>query len=266
MPTENPDLETTISTEINQILSRVKIVLKDTSHPGNIGAVARAIKTMGLPSLSLVSPQTVINSEAYANAAGASSLLENISIFNSISEAISDCHFSFAFTARRREHSPCLLNMHEATSLIVNQSISGAHIALLFGGERSGLNNSDVAQADYAVEIPANPIYPSLNLGQAVQIASYSIRQQALLLSSDEASTNPNPIKFIEYPTIEHRVGLENHLIKIMGKIDLFKDIAIDDNHLTKKLKILINKASLTIDEVNLLRGFLKKLEKHIDK
>ena len=167
------------------VLGRVRIVLKDTTHPGNIGASARAMKTMGLTRLVLASPRTLLDSRSRAMAAGAADILAEMEVHDGLDGALTGAACVFGFTARRRSDGDAPLSACAAGAEAARRIRRGAEAVFLFGGERSGLSNEDVSRCRYTVEIPANPDYSSLNLAQAVQVAGYELRR-ALLAESDE--------------------------------------------------------------------------------
>ena len=150
-------------------LSAIRIVLVEPSHPGNIGAVARAMKNMALAELVLVRPKAFPHPEAIARASGADDLLAAHRVVDSVVEAVADCGFVAATTSRPRDQNFRALDLHEAAERIFEMSARGP-AAVLFGAERTGLTNEELALAHLLIRIPANPEYPSLNLAMAVQL------------------------------------------------------------------------------------------------
>ena len=153
----------------------INIVLVETSHPGNIGSVARAMKTMGLSKLSLVNPRKFPSGDANALAGNALDVLENAQIFNSIEEAIEDSTFVYATSSRNRTIQWPTVNSEEGASLIVKQSSSEKKVSILFGREDRGLTNEELQLANTHIEIPANPEYPVLNVAMSAQVLCYEI-------------------------------------------------------------------------------------------
>src|SRR6186997_169137 len=150
-------------------LTAIRIVLVEPSHPGNIGAVARAMKNMALAELVLVRPKAFPHAEASARASGADDLLGSARVVDSVVEAVADCGFVAATTSRPRDQNFRALDLHEAAHNIFAKS-EFAPAAVLFGAERTGLTNEELALAHLLIRIPANPEYPSLNLAMAVQL------------------------------------------------------------------------------------------------
>ena len=150
----------------------------ETSHPGNIGSAARAMKTMGLSRLTLVEPKCHPGAEARALASGADDVLRAISITDTLEEALADCIFAVAATARPRELSPPRLDARGSAARVAEMSVLGP-VALVFGNETSGLSNDHVRRCNVAASIPVNPEYSSLNLAAAVQVFAYELRMVA---------------------------------------------------------------------------------------
>ncbi len=161
------------------MLDRIKIVLVGTSHPGNIGAAARAMKTMGLTQLVLVSPQKFPHQHAIEMASGAVDVLENAEVVDSLEMALEDVHLAIGSSARRRELQLPQLSMDEFAPYVRQQSID-SNIAIVFGRERTGLTNHELSCCDYHVMVNTDPKYSSLNLSQAVQLYCYELRKAAI--------------------------------------------------------------------------------------
>ncbi len=232
------------------ILNNISIVLKDTTHPGNIGSSARAMKTMGITQLRLACPKVEINEVSVAMASGASDVLDNALTFSTFSDAIADFHYVFALTARRRDSSPKSLTARDGACEIINCINRGGKVAVLLGGERSGLENSDIQESYRVLEIPTNPDYSSLNLSQAVQIICYEIRQASLLSSSAEATR--------DLPTREEFENMLTHLEQALHHIGLPKPN--DTRPLLPRVKRLLTRADLDSSEVRLLRGIYRSI------
>lgn len=160
--------------ERSDALSRIRVVLSRTSHPGNLGAAARAMKTMGLSDLALVSPRHFPDPDATAMAAGAADLLARASLHASLEAALSGCVLAVGFSARRRDLSHPVQALRAAAPAIVAAARDG-RVALVFGNETSGLSNEELARCQAFASIPANPDYSSLNLAAAVQVACYEV-------------------------------------------------------------------------------------------
>ena len=230
-------------------LSRLRIVLKDTTHPGNIGATARAMKTMGLSQLHLANPKTFIDDTAKAMAAGAADILETLVSHPTLPAAVADCTQVFALTARRRDLSPPALPVREAMNEALARATVGGPVAIVFGGERSGLDNEDILLANVVVEIPTAAEYSSLNLAQAVQIVTYELRQ-ALALPVATTRRTPVPRHSLE--------ALLQHLQQALHHIGLPK--AGDTRPLLPRLRRLLTRADLDESEARLLRGICRAI------
>lgn len=233
-------------------LSRLRIVLVQTSHPGNIGAAARAMKTMGLAELWLVQPQRFPDPEATAMASGAEDLLASAHVVETLDEALAGCAVAIGTSARSRSLAWPELSPRECGETAVTAA-RDAVAAIVFGRERTGLTNAELDRCSHVVTIDANPEYSSLNLAAAVQVISYELRQAALAGAGREA---PEP----ESPPAS-RDELERlfaHLESVLWERDF-----LDRNnpeHLMRRLRRLFNRAGLDYNEVQILRGILKAL------
>ena len=179
----------------------VRIVLCRPSHPGNIGAAARAMKTMGLADLRLVAPEKFPAPEAQWMATNAQDVLQNSTVHASLAEALADCVAAFALSARPREWSTQVLDVRAAAARAVDL---GGDVAFVFGNEQAGLTNEEMLACQYLVHIPANPEFTSLNLAQAVQVVAYEL----FLTSKPEIGK----FRGEKAATIQDRDGLYGHL------------------------------------------------------
>ena len=242
-------------------LQNLQVILKDTSHPGNIGAAARAMKTMGLTRLSIAAPQTLIDTNARAMAVGALDVLGDAAVCETLPAALSGCSRVFAFSARNRDIGPSLLHVREAAALAAKHCAAGAKAAFVFGGERSGLTNEDMRLAHYAVLIPSSREYWSLNLSQAVQIAAYEFRLATFALHHSAAlPQKPRPM-----PSHEELARLFVHGREFLADIGMPK--RGDGTLLGARLQRLLMRARPDLSEVKMLRGILtaarKKMPPH---
>src|SRR5438552_10962304 len=155
-------------------LSRIRVVLSRTSHPGNIGAAARAMKTMGFDDLALVAPRHFPDPDATAMAAGAADVLSGARVFETLEGALADCSLAVGFSARQRELSHAPETLRDAAPSVLAAAADG-RVALVFGNETSGLSNEELARCQRFLVIPSNPAYGSLNLAAAVQVACYEL-------------------------------------------------------------------------------------------
>lgn len=236
-------------------LSRVRIVLVQTSHPGNIGAAARAMKTMGLDDLWLVQPQRFPDADATATAtamaSGAEDVLESATVVDSLDEALADCSVAIATSARSRSLAWPELDPLECATTAVNAARNG-QAAIVFGRERTGLSNAELDRCSHVVTIDANPDYSSLNLAAAVQVLSYELRKAARSgLRPEKAPESPPASR-------EELERLFAHFESVLWDRDF-----LDRNnpqHLMRRLRRLFNRAEPDYNEVQILRGILKTL------
>jgi tRNA/rRNA methyltransferase len=237
-----------------EALARVRVVLSHPQHPGNIGAAARAMKTMGLTRLVLVNPQRFPDSEATTRATGAADLLERAVVCASLDEALRGVVLAGAVSARVREVGPRSVTARVAAGELVERSVAG-DVAIVFGNETSGLSNDEVMRCDRLVTIPTSADFSSLNLGSAVQLLSYEMRLAALGDTLPPSKATP----FASPPaTRDELEGFFGHLERVM--IDSrFMDPA-QPKRLLPKLRRLFARSQLEKDEVNILRGLLAAL------
>lgn len=236
-------------------------VLVEPSHPGNVGAAARALKTMGFSRLVLVAPrlaQVQTDPDAIAMASGAEDVLAAARIVTTLADALAGVTWSVALTARMREYGPPQLAPREAASE-ARVYAAGGDIAFVFGNERTGLSNEHVERCSALAHIPANPAYSSLNLAQAVQVLAYELRMAyladaraaaTLARADEEAAGARAPNEDIE----RMYVHLENALIAL-GFLD-----PANPKKLMSRLRRLFARAGLEREEVNIIRGIAKHI------
>ena len=238
-------------------LDNIRIVLVRTYHPGNIGSAARSMKTMGLTDLALVSPKDYPSDGAEKMAAGATDVLANASVHDSITDAIKDCTAVIASTARPRGYDLPEVNPTEAAEILLSAAHTGP-VALLFGPERMGLHNDDIQYAKYRVTIPANPDYSSLNMASAVQTLSYEIFKTA------QASVTPNNQRATrELPTSNQLELFYQHLESVLRDISFLRP---HQGETLQRLRHLCSRAEPDALELNILRGILSATERTIEK
>lgn len=241
--------------EINtSVFTRLRFILVETSRPGNVGAVARAMKTMGFGELVLVSPRcadALVHPEAVAFASGAQDILAGARVVSRMAEALDGCNFAAAVSARLREFSPPVL----APRALAGQLAAGPGLraALIFGNERFGLPNQVVEQCNVLINIPANPDYSSLNLAQAAQVLAYECRVAAL----DGAAASPVGFHG-ESASVAQIEGMYGHLEQALVAIG-FLDAA-NPKKLMPRLKRLFARTQLETEEVNILRGIARQI------
>jgi tRNA (cytidine32/uridine32-2'-O)-methyltransferase len=233
-----------------------RIVLVGTQHPGNIGSAARAMKTMGLHDLALVTPERFPDPEAFALSAGASDVLEDASVHASLGEALADCRWVVATTARQRSVPMPELSPRQAAARLLEAAGEGP-VALVFGRERTGLENEELQLCHAAVCIPANPAYSSLNLAQAVQVLCYEWRMAWL-----EAQPRPALPREDDEPPATHAEleGFFAHLGGFMDGIDFHK--GKDPAVVTQRLRRLFLRAGPDARELRILRGLLSDTQR----
>jgi tRNA (cytidine32/uridine32-2'-O)-methyltransferase len=231
-----------------RLMHNIRFVLVRTSHPGNIGAAARAIRTMGFSRLSLVAPHRYPHADATAMAAGADDVLANIGVTATLVEAISDCTLVLGCTARRRGVSLEELSPRQAAVRAFAASARG-EVALVFGNERTGLENDELMSCHAAVHIPSVEGFSSLNLAQAVQVLAYELRIATL-----ESAPPPAPAEKIErVASIEQLEHFFLHLGQTLDDIDFHKGRS--PRTIMQRLRRLFLRANLEEREVRILRG-----------
>lgn len=243
----NPELNKNLST-----LNNFRVVLCQTSHPGNIGSAARAMKTMGISSLYLVNPESFPDAHATALSTGAADLLENAIVCTSLTDALAGCAFAIGLSARKRQLSHELLTARQAAARAVKIAICQP-VALVFGTEMSGLSNAELDCCQMLAMIPANPEYSSLNLAAAVQVMCYELRMS--VLESADLLLELLPNKTAELATIDSLEGFYAHLEETLIYIGYLNPAA--PKKLMERIRRIFARARLEREEVNLLRGIL---------
>ncbi|MBU3693388.1 MAG: RNA methyltransferase [Rhodocyclaceae bacterium] len=238
-------------------LGRIRVVLSHTSHPGNIGAAARACKTMGLGQLWLVAPQRFPDPEADARASGAGDLLASARVVDTLAEALTGTLAAVALTARPREIAAPQVAPREAAERLLPLTAEG-EVALVFGNEQAGLSSEETGLCNLLCQIPTNPAYSSLNLAAAVQILTYEMR-----LAAAGGSDLRSAGHALEPAGFEEIEALHAHLLATMAALDFYDP----DNprRLEPKLRRLIARAQPLREEVNILRGLLTAVDKMMD-
>ena len=229
---------------------RARIVLCRPSHPGNIGAAARAMKNMGLADLRLVAPERFPAPEARWMATNAIDLLDQARVHATLAEAISDCTAAFALSARPREWSTQVLDARAAAARATQLE---GEVAFVFGNEQAGLTNEEMLACQYLVHIPANPGFSSLNLAQAVQVVAYELFMTA--------SPEIEKFRSEKAATIQDLEGLYGHLEQAAVESGFF-DPASNSKLPTRLRRLFSRVPDMEREEVNILRGLLKALLK----
>ncbi|OLO03747.1 RNA methyltransferase [Salinicola socius] len=236
------------------MLDRIRIVLVQTFHPGNIGASARAMKTMGLSDLVLVAPRQFPDEEATRLAAGATDLVEHCRVVDSLSEAIGDCVQVIGASARLRSLPLPCYHAPDRMAAELWQRLPEGPVAIVFGRERYGLTNDEIGHCTHQLNIPANPDYGVLNLSQAVQIVAYEAFRQ----SRAEGGLAQAPRANGPYPTVEQLEYFYDHLHRALDSAGfLTQPHARTEAH----LRALFTRAEPSRKELSILRGVLNALE-----
>ncbi len=231
-------------------LDNIRIVLCQTSHPGNIGSAARAMKTMGLSKLHLVRPRKFPHADAAAMASGATDVLDHAEVFDTLEQALTGCALVIGLSARKRELSHEAVTPRAAAAEAL--AVAGTQqVALVFGSETYGLTNEELIRCQRLAHIPANPDYSSLNLAAAVQVLAYELRVIAEDAPADHG-------KYSQLATHDEIEGFYQHLEQTL--IDVrFLDPALP-RRLMLRLRRLFTRARLEKEEINILRGILKSI------
>jgi len=231
----------------------IRIVLVAPSHPGNIGAAARAMKNMALSELVLVQPRHFPDPEALARASGADDVLAGARVVTSLAEAISGCGFVAATTSRERDQYFRVADVRDAAARLVAEA-QRAPAAVIFGAERTGLTNEELDSAHLLIRIPANAAYASLNLAMAVQLVAYELyRAQGGVVTPAGPLAAP-------LATSEQMQLLFSHLAQVLEQID-FRDRTQSGTHLMARIRRFLQRAELDENEVNILRGILTAVQ-----
>ncbi|WP_299073914.1 tRNA (cytosine(32)/uridine(32)-2'-O)-methyltransferase TrmJ [uncultured Paraglaciecola sp.] len=241
------------------MLENIRVVLVNTSHTGNIGSAARAMKTMGLSQLVLVDPVSAPDGKSSALAAGAGDVLANAKTVSTLAEAVADCGLVIGTSARSRTLSWPMLEPRGCGEKLISE-VPNYPVALVFGRENNGLSNDELQQCHFHVCIPANPDYSSLNLAAAVQTLCYEVRMAYLNLTRGQFPENQP--EDTEYPLSEDLEGFYRHLEQTLLKTNFI--IAKHPGMVMTKLRRLFNRARPEAAELNILRGILGSIEKVI--
>ena len=230
----------------------IRIVLVEPTHPGNIGAVARAMKNMALQRLTLVAPREFPHDEAVQRAAGADDVLAAALVVATLDEALADCGWVLATTSRERDPNFKVLDVRDAAAQLLVAAARGP-VAVMFGQERSGLTNEQLTRAHALVRIPANPDYSSLNISMAVQLLAYELYRARG--AQYVASAKVVPLA----PGIEMQ-RLYEHLQQVLTEVD-FRDRTLSGTQLMTRIKAFLQRAELDINEAHILRGILTAVQ-----
>ena len=239
--------------------NQVRWVMVETSHAGNVGSAARALKTMGFADLALVRPdmkEIHKHPDAIALASGAADVLDGAQVYSQMFDEIGDCTVVLGLTSRDREFGPPPLSWGESLDLLIDALNVERSVALVFGPERTGLENEDLAFCSHRVYLPANPAYPSLNLAQAMMVCTFGLRQALLNQKPNNESDTGIDMSELAEPAavaamLEHwQAGLE-----VIGYLD-----PNNPKKLMPRLQTLFARARLRKEEIDLLRGIAKQM------
>jgi tRNA/rRNA methyltransferase len=244
----------------------IRWVMMRTSHPGNVGSAARAIKTMGFSALHLVNPAyeyMARKAEAISLSSGAFDVLEAAQNHESMLEALGDSQLVFGLTARDREFGPPAISLHEAVSMASSAVVANKPVSFVFGTERTGLDNEDLKHCTHRVWIDANPSYPSLNLAQAMMIVAYSMRQglmKELAIDSiaPESLASNNAPELADPSAIAAMLEHWQQGLEAIGYLN-----PENPKKLMPRLQSLFARAALQKEEIDLLRGIAKQMLQH---
>ncbi|EGZ6881677.1 tRNA (cytosine(32)/uridine(32)-2'-O)-methyltransferase TrmJ [Vibrio cholerae] len=241
------------------MLERVKVVLVGTTHSGNIGSAARAMKVMGLSQMVLVDPQCQVDAQAIALAAGASEIALNAQIYPTLEAAVSDCGLVVGTSARSRTLEWPMLEPRECGEKLISEAKQHS-VAMVFGRERTGLTNDELQLCHYHVCVPANPEYSSLNLAMAVQLLSYEVRMAYLALQQSSQSSTLQE----EYPRHQELERFYAHLEQVIMQTEFIS--AQQPGQVMNKLRRMFTRARPEAQEINILRGILTSVQKSISR
>ncbi len=242
------------------VFSKFDFIMVEPTHPGNVGAAARALKTMGFSQLVLVNPRVTrpaANAEAVALASGALDVLEGVRVFDTLAEALGDATLAFALTARGRDLGPPSCDVRKASVLasehLSNSASEGGKVAVVFGTERSGLTNDQLALCQWACHIPANPRYSSLNVAQAIQVVAWEMRYSLLEgLSLGDLSFVPAEPGPAPAPGNQVQAFLQHweEALTAVGFLD-----PAHPKKLMLRMRHLFTRAQMSREEVDMMRG-----------
>lgn len=238
----------------------IKIVLIKTSHPGNIGSAARAMRVMGIKNLTLVEPKFFPHGRASAMASGALDVLENAQVVSTLEQALEGCQLAYATTARPRHISSIAMDVRTAAQEVAQKLQQEAKpIAIVFGTERTGMSNSEIDLCQRLLHIPTANDYNSLNLAQAVQVITYELFIALNAINSD-LQPQTNIIEDDSVISIDDMERFYEHLERVMIHTEFLNPE--QPKHLMRRLRKLFSKANPDRNEINILRGILTACER----
>ncbi|WP_455807830.1 tRNA (cytosine(32)/uridine(32)-2'-O)-methyltransferase TrmJ [Pseudomonas koreensis] len=242
------------------MLQNIRVVLVGTTHPGNIGGAARAMKNMGLSRLVLVDPRIFPSPDADARASGATDILEGAQVVATLEEALVGCRLVLGTSARDRSLPWPMLDPRASGEKVIEQAGDGAKVALVFGREHAGLTNEELQRCHFHVHIPSDPAFSSLNLAAAVQVLSYEVRVAWLTAAEQGETSRPASAHSAELATMDEMEGFYTHLeatLVAIGFLDPEKP-----RHLMARLRRLYGRSEVERSELSILRGVLTETQK----
>ncbi len=240
----------------NPLFDNIRIIMVNTSHPGNIGAAARAMKNMGLSKLTLVEPEDYPSLEAISRSVGAVDILDNVVIAKDLQEAISDCVWVAGTSARLRTIEWPILNPRDCVQKSL-EHIEQGEIAIVFGRERSGLTNEEMEKCNVLLHIPTNPDYSSLNIAAAVQVVCYEYR--LALIESKMSKHKGNKHRYDALANAAQLDGMYAHLYDALDYMKFFG--TNNPDIIMRRLKGLFNRAGTTQRELSIIRGICSVIQ-----
>ena len=243
------------------LFPNLRIVVTETSHPGNIGATARAMKNMGICNLVLISPYKFPDDHATARAASAADILENARVVDSFEEAVADCQLVIGTSSLDRRIPWPMLDARGCGKMVQQEHAKGAEVAIVFGREAHGMKNEEIQKCHYHVKIPTGEAYNSLNLSMAVQVICYEIFQARRLAQDANSEEQPWDMEYATQEAVEH---LFEHLEETL--IDVGFHDPENPRQLMTRLRRMFNRIHPDQMEVNILRGFLTAIQQKLGK
>ena len=245
---------------LRDYVDSIKIVLVGTTHPGNIGAAARAIKTMGLKHLDLVSPKEFPSDEAIYRSKAAKDILDEASIYESLLESVKDCEIVIGTSARNRKIPWPVLDPKGASKEINSKVRKNSKAAIVFGREDRGLTNEELGLCNLHVHIPTNEEYTSLNLAQAVQIMTYEIR-----MSFRDLDNKDNDQEWdVDLATSDQTERLIDHMDELMKEVEFYD--TENPRKLLLRVRRFFKRSDIDVMEANIFRGLFSTIQKKLNK
>lgn len=242
------------------MLNNIKIILVHTSHPGNIGATARAMKTMGFSNLVLVAPKLFPHPDAIHRATGANDILENATVVDDLKDAIKDCEWVIGASVRERNLGRPIYDSRDCAKKIIE--CVERKIGIVFGRENNGLSNEELSLCHAQVNIPTNPLFSSLNLASAVQVICYEILMCFLSKNNEKKKFKIKKNTLDPFASADQVVGFYEHLRNTLILLEVGNPK--QPKKLMQRLQLLFNRTQLTVTELNILRGILKAVNEKI--